>query len=67
MEQEIRASIKGLKERRASVADNITAEMLHGGGEHTVKMMHQLCNKIYQEEHVPVDWGNHHCPIVEEE
>ena len=31
--------------------------MLQGGGEHTVKMMHQLCNKIYQEEHVPVDWG----------
>ena len=37
--------------------DNITAEMLQGGGEHSVKMMHQLCNKIYQEEHVPVNWG----------
>ena len=31
--------------------------MLQGGGEHTVKMMHQLCNKMYKEEHVPVDWG----------
>ena len=57
MEQEIRASIKGLKEKKEPGADNITAEMLQGGGEHTVKMMHQLCNKIYQEEHVPVDWG----------
>ena len=28
MEQEIRASIKGLKERKAPGADNITAEML---------------------------------------
>ena len=56
MEQGIRASIKGLKERKAPGADNITAEMLQGGGEHTVKMMHQLCNKIYQEEHLPVDW-----------
>ena len=57
MKQEIRASIKGLKERKAPGADSITAEMLQGGGEHTVKMMHKLCNKIYQEEHVLVDWG----------
>ena len=56
MEQEIRASLKGLKkERKTPGAYNFTAEMLQGGGEHTVKMMHQLCNKIYQEEHVLVD------------
>ena len=57
LEEEVAAAIKNLKKGKSPGEDNITAEMLQAGEECSVKMMHTLCNKIYQEEQCPADWG----------
>jgi len=33
------------------------SELLRAGGESTVKVIHQLCNKIYKKEQCPEDWA----------
>ena len=57
LEEEVAAAIKNLKKGKSPGEDNITAEMLQAGEECSVRMMHTLCNKIYQEEQCPADWG----------
>ena len=57
LEEEVREAIQALKTRKAPGVDNITSEMLQAGGESSVKMMHTLCNNIYEEKKCPEDWG----------
>ena len=57
LEEEVAAAIKNLKKGKSPGEDNITAEMLQAGEECSVRMMHTLCNKIYQKEQCPADWG----------
>lgn len=54
---EVETAIDHLKKRKAPGADNITAEMIQAGKECSVDMLHNLCNKIYQEKKCPSDWG----------
>lgn len=56
-EEEVRMAIKALKSRKAPGVDNITAEILQAGEEHTTKIFHNLCNKIFEEENIPDEWG----------
>ena len=57
LEEEVREAIQALKTRNAPGVDNIISEMLQAGGESSVKMMHKLCNNIYEEKKCAEDWG----------
>uniref|UniRef100_H3B0L2 Reverse transcriptase domain-containing protein n=1 Tax=Latimeria chalumnae TaxID=7897 RepID=H3B0L2_LATCH len=57
LEEVVKISIESLKKKKAPGSDNITAELLQAGEEHTVKAMHKLFNKIYKQEQVPSEWG----------
>ena len=54
--EEIRKAIKQLRNGKAVGPDNIPAEALKSDLETTVKMLHPLFRKIWEEEVVPGDW-----------
>lgn len=47
MKEEVKRDIINLKENKAPIADNITAEIIKAGGETLKNKQHTLCNKIY--------------------
>jgi exonuclease III len=55
--QEVRSAVTTLKARKAPGIDGISAELLQAGGETLVTALHELFQKIHQEEEVPNDWG----------
>ena len=57
MEEEVREAITSMKPRKAPGIDNITAEMIQVGEEHSIKIFQKLCNKIFKEEQIPSEWG----------
>ena len=56
--EEVREAINGLKKNKSPRNDEITAEMIKSGGEHTVSYFHKLCSKIWMEKEWPEDWIN---------
>ena len=56
--EEVREASNGLKNDKSPRNDEITAEMIKSGGEHTVSYFHKLCSKIWMEKEWPEDWIN---------
>src|SRR5215469_11643863 len=57
MREEVEQAIRDLKKKKAPGADQITAEMLQASGEAGVSLMKILCERIWQGEQIPDDWG----------
>lgn len=55
--QEVRSAVATLKPRKAPGIDGISAELLQAGGETMITTLHELFQKIHQEEEVPEDWS----------
>ena len=53
---EIRSVIKELKSGKAPGYDNITGELIRVDFETSVKQIHNLLTKIWDEEAIPTDW-----------
>lgn len=51
--EKIISAIKSLRNAKAPGEDNITAELLKGGGEELWKAMHQLIRALWNEEEMP--------------
>lgn len=58
--EEIKMAIKKLKNGKASGIDSIPTETLKIGEENTTQMMHDLINKIWNEETIPTEWKESH-------
>ena len=54
---EVEVALKHLKEGKVAGYDSISAEVLKTGGEPCVDVIHKLCKKISNSEHIPEDWG----------
>jgi hypothetical protein len=54
---EVRLAIKHLKTGKAPGFDGISAEELKATDEPGVKIIHKLCNKIWDTGEIPQDWG----------
>lgn len=55
--EEVRKAIKSLRNNKAPGNDNITAEMIKGGGEHLIRLVHQLIVEIWEKEEMPDQWN----------
>ncbi|VDP69493.1 unnamed protein product, partial [Schistosoma curassoni] len=58
--EEIRMTIRQIKNGKAARPDNIPAEALKSDIEVTTNMLHLLFKKIWEEEHMPMDWKEGH-------
>ena len=54
---EVEVALKHLKEGKAAGYDSISAEELKAAGEPCVDFIHKLCNKVWNSEQIPEDWG----------
>ena len=52
----VEVALKHLKEGKAAGYDSISAGELKAAGEPCVDVIHKLCNKIWNSEHIPEDW-----------
>jgi hypothetical protein len=56
-EDEVKAAINRMKHRKAPGLDNITAEEIQAGTEGVgIKIMHRLCQRVWEREEIPSDW-----------
>ena len=56
-EDEVEAAIRKLKQRKAARPDNITTEELQAGTDGVdVKVMHRLCQAVWDKEELPAEW-----------
>ena len=55
-EEEIKSTVKVMKNNKAPSADNITAELLKLGGDVVVQWLLNLVSMVWQEKCVPEDW-----------
>ena len=53
---EIRSALGDMKSEKAPGIDSITADLLRADTDTTVQVLHELFNKIWEEESVPEDW-----------
>ena len=53
---EIRSALRDMKSGKAPGIDSITADLLRVDTDTTVQVLHELFNKIWEEESVPEDW-----------
>ena len=53
---EIRSALEDMKSGKVPGIDSITADLLRVDTDTTVKVLHELFNKIWEEESVPEDW-----------
>ena len=53
---EVEWAIRELKRGKSPGADNITAELIPGGGDSIVKVLHKLCNEILRTKKWPSQW-----------
>ena len=56
-ENEVRLAIKQLKNGKAAGVDNIQSELMKYA-DSAVPHLTNVCNMVWQEEHVPADWRN---------
>ena len=54
--REIRSALGDMKSGKAPGIDSITADLLRVDTDTTVQVLHELFNKIWEEESVPEDW-----------
>ncbi|CAF1682339.1 unnamed protein product, partial [Adineta ricciae] len=54
---EVEEAINKLKKHKSPGNDGITAEMLQTGGECLKRKMYELCNRVWEEENIPEQWG----------
>ncbi|CAF1621865.1 unnamed protein product, partial [Adineta ricciae] len=54
---EVENAINKLKKNKSPGNDEITAEMLQAGGESLIRKIHELCNRAWNEENIPEEWG----------
>ncbi|CAF1270699.1 unnamed protein product [Adineta ricciae] len=54
---EVQIAINKLKKNKSPGTDEITAEMIQGGGEQLAHKIHELCNRAWEEETIPEEWG----------
>jgi len=54
--EEVQAAIDRLKRNKSPGTDGITAEMIQAGGEPLARMLHGICQKIWEEERMPEEW-----------
>ena len=57
MVNKIKIALKHLKEGKVAGYDSISPEELRAAGEPCVDAIHKLCNKIWNSEQIPEDWG----------
>ena len=48
--------VSKLKNGKAAGKDEITGEMINGGGDRVVELIWRLCNMIFESGVVPEDW-----------
>lgn len=56
MREEVEAAVRSLKKGKSPGVDNIPAELIQDGGEPTITMLTQICNKIWQTGEWPTSW-----------
>ena len=62
--EEVGTAIKKLKNNKAAGSDGLPAELFKYGGDVLVGCMHQLINKVWEDESMPDDWTiSSICPI----
>jgi hypothetical protein len=62
--EEIKMSLKAMKNNKAPGADNMPAELLKYGGYEVVRLIHKLIMDIWEKEYVPKEWRKSIiCPI----
>ena len=54
---EVDEAIKKLKKHKSPGNDGIMAEMLQAGGDCLKRKIHELCNRVWDEENIPEQWG----------
>lgn len=54
---EIEDAITKLKKNKSPGTDGITAEMLQAGGKALIHKIHELCNRAWNDETIPEQWG----------
>ncbi|CAF3402770.1 unnamed protein product [Rotaria sp. Silwood1] len=54
---EVQDAIQKLKKNKSPGTDEITAEMIQSGGEKLVHKIYELCNRAWEEETIPDEWG----------
>ena len=54
---EVEVALEHLKEGKAAGYHSISAEELKAAGEPCVDVKHKLCNKVWNSEYIPEDWG----------
>ena len=57
MKEEVARAIKVMAEGKAPGFDCVTGEELKATGEAGIDILHKLCNKIWEKESFPDDWG----------
>ena len=53
---EVMTAIKRLPNGRAPGADGISGEMLRAAADSIAPRLHQICQRIWEEERIPADW-----------
>jgi hypothetical protein len=62
--EEIKISLKVLRNNKAPGADNIPAELLKCGADEVVRLIHKLIMDVWEKEYVPKEWRKSIiCPI----
>jgi hypothetical protein len=62
--EEIKMSLKAMRNNKAPGADNMPAELLQYGGYEVVRLIHRLIMGIWEKEYVPKEWRKSNiCPI----
>ncbi|XP_072037297.1 uncharacterized protein [Amphiura filiformis] len=65
LKSEVELAIKRLKGNKAAGEDGISAEEIKAAGEAGCNALLKLCNKIWESEVIPEDWGEgNHCPHI---
>jgi hypothetical protein len=57
MLEEVENEIKKLRRNKSPGIDNIPAELIKAGDDISAKLMHALCNKIYEQHSCPTEWS----------
>ena len=55
--EEVQAAIDRLKRNKSPRTDRITAEMIQAGGEPLARVLHGICQKIWEKERMPEEWS----------
>jgi hypothetical protein len=62
--EEIKISLKALRNNRAPGADNMPAELLKYGGDEEARLIHKLIMDMWEKEYIPKEWRKSIiCPI----